>query len=286
MLNTIINIILVLILLYTSYLLWKIGKKRKVNGLLFKMISLFILIHVVIFPIIYILIINNDPTSIEIDNKILSLEKEAKLKGLESEYNIKDIEYQEFIIEDILKSETELLIESNIYWSDNNETFDEDEPDNFIITKNSTLYFYEKYREAPKDPYGRFIVINPKNEDYKKIELKSGFNVKAIDILRKKLEELKLLKKQRFTQLNIINSNKFWSYKEVLPYTINILFTDSFKPNNRTSQIVHFLHNIIVLVFLLSLIVSLLQSYITKDVKITSVEERLDRIEKLLNKEK
>ncbi len=106
----------------------------------------------------------------------------------------------------------------------------------------------------------------------------------AIEILKKELNKLKSLKEENFNELNIIKSNKFWSYKEVLPYTINILFTDSFKPKRRVSQVVHFLHNIIVAGFLLSFIVSLFQDFITRDRRNSNIEERLERIEKLLNK--
>ncbi|GFD72578.1 hypothetical protein KUL113_19980 [Tenacibaculum sp. KUL113] len=248
------------------------------------MISLFILIHIVIFPIIYVLIINNDPSSIEIDNKILSFEKEAKLKDLELSYNKKDIENQIFVIEDIIASSSELLKEEDIFWLDDYYTFDEDEPDNFITTKKSMLYFYERSKETPAIPFGKFIRINSKNKNFKEFELKGDFNMTAIEILKKRLNELKQLKYKRFNQLNIIKSNKFWSYKEVLPYTINILFTDSFKPKRKGAQIIHFLHNIIVAVFILGFIVSLLQNNLTKEDKNQSIEERLDRIEKLLNK--
>lgn len=282
MLNTIINTVIILTLLYTSYSLWKIGKRRKENGLLFKMISLFILIHIVIFPIIYVLIINNDPSSIEIDNKILSFEKEAKLKDLELSYNKKDIESQELIIEDILSSDIELLKEEDIFWLDDYYTFDEDEPDNFITTKKRTLYFYERSKQTPAIPFGKFIRINSKNKNFKEFELKGDFNMTAIEILKKRLDELKQLKHKRFNQLNIIKLNKFWSYKEVLPYTINILFTDSFKPKRKGAQIIHFLQNVVVAAFLLSFIVSLFQNYITKEDKNQSIEKRLDRIEELL----
>jgi hypothetical protein len=282
MLNTIINTVIILTLLYTSYSLWKIGKRRKENSLLFKMISLFILIHIVIFPIIYVLIINNDPSSIKIDNKILSFEKEAKLKDLELSYNKKDIENQIFVIEDIIASSSGLLKEEDIIWADYDEIFDDEDHINFLTLEKYTLYFHYRFKETPSTPFGNFIDINPKNKNYKAFELNGGFDMSAIEILKKELNKFKSLKEENFNELNIIKSNKFWSYKEVLPYTINILFTDSFKPKRRVSQVVHFLHNMIVAVFILGFIVSLLQNNLTKEDKNQSIEERLDRIEELL----
>ena len=105
-----------------------------------------------------------------------------------------------------------------------------------------------------------------------------------IEILEKGLDELKQFSRKRIHQLKMIESNTFWSYKEVLPYTINILFSDSFKPKNSFSQAVHFLHNIVVAVFLLGFIVSLLQNSITQKETEFNIEERLYRIEKTLHR--
>jgi hypothetical protein len=269
MLNYIINIVIILLFLYASYSLWKLSKRRKENSLLLKMISLFILIHLVIFPIIYVLIINNNPKSIEIDNKILSFEKEIKLKDLELSYSKKDIENQKLIIEEILNTEIDFLKESEIAWPEYYDNFEEDEEglNDVIYLKNSTLLFYMRFKETPATPFGRFIIIYPKDESFKSFELNGGFEMEVIDILKKELNRLKLFTEEKFNQLNAIKSNKFWSYKEVLPYTINILFTDSFKPKSRVSNIIYFIHNLVVAIFLLSFIVSLSQSYIIKEEK-------------------
>lgn len=293
MLNTIINTVIILILLYASYSLWKIGQRRKENSLLFKMISLFILIHIVIFPIIYVLIINNAPSSIEIDNKILSFEKEAKLKDLELSYNRKDIENQKSIIKDVLENESETIKRSTYYWedqtrsvfvgdeNDNQQETGYEDLDNFISLKSCKLILYKKYKQTPAEDFGKFIIIQPKNNNSFEVSTLS-FKSDVIDVLKENLSRLKSIEAKINDQLNTIKSNKFWSYKEVLPYTINILFTDSFKPKSRMSQITHFIHNVVVAVFLLGFIVSLLQNNLTKEVKNESIEERLERIEKLL----
>ncbi|WP_176829811.1 hypothetical protein [Tenacibaculum sp. MAR_2009_124] len=245
------------------------------------MISLFILIHVVVFPIIYVLIIKNDPSSIEIDSKVLSFEKKSQLNNLELNYNKNDIDNQKLIIENILKNDKKLLEKETIYWFNDNDPFHEDEPDYSITTGSSTLYFYERDKEIPNEPYGRFIEVEPKDKSYKDFELKGDFEMSVIEILDKGLRRLELLSKERKNELKIIKSNKFWSYKEVLPYTINILFSDSFKPKKSFSQLVHFLHNVLVAVFLFGFIVSLLQNSL-EDKKESNIEERLDRIEKTL----
>lgn len=294
MLNIIINTALVLIFLYASFSLWKISERNKGNHLLFKMISLFVLIHVVVFPIIYVFIINNNPNSIEVDKKILSFEREVKLKDLELAFNKKGIKNQRLIIEDILKNELELIKTSTYHWEDRTisiyieDEFEEqretgyEDLDSFVSLEKYRLILYEKYRQIPSDDFGRFIIVKSKHDD-EIFEISTlSFDSGVIDILKENLKRLKSTEKKINNQLNIIKSNKFWSYKEVLPYTINILFTDSFKPKSRMSQIVHFIHNVVVAVFLLGFIVSLLQNNLTKEAKNESIEERLERIEKLL----
>ncbi len=166
MLNTIINIIIISILLYVSYTLWKVSERRKENRLLFKMISLFILIHLVVFPVLYVFIINNNPDSIEIDNSILSFEREVKLKDLELSYSKKDIESQIFVIEDIIASSSGLLKEEDIFWTDYDEMFDDEDFINSVTLEKYTLYFHYRFKETPSTPFGRFIDINPNNQNY------------------------------------------------------------------------------------------------------------------------
>ncbi len=281
MLDFVINIIIILVFLFISYYLWKKGKERKENALLFKMISLFVLLHIVIFPIIYVLIIKNDSSSIEIDSKVLSFEKKSKLNNLDLSYNKNEIENQKLIVEDILNNGKKLLERETIYWFNDNDISNEYEADHSITIDNIVLYFYERDKEIPHDPYGRFINVAPKDKNYKEFELKGDFDMSVIEILEKGLRRLELLSKERKNELNIIESNKFWSYKEVLPYTINILFSDSFKPKKSFSQLVHFFHNVLVAVFLLGFIVGLLQNSLENNEE-SNVEERLERIEKTL----
>ena len=76
------------------------------------------------------------------------------------------------MIEDILKNDVELLKNKRVFWLDANiDTFDDEDIDNRIITKGSILYFHERGKEVPGNPYGRFISIDPKIENSKGFEL-------------------------------------------------------------------------------------------------------------------
>jgi hypothetical protein len=80
MLGTLIDILLILTLVYLSFHLFVTSIKKKKGGLLLRVVSIFILVHLVIFPLIYTKIINVNPESIEIDNKIVNREKDLQLK--------------------------------------------------------------------------------------------------------------------------------------------------------------------------------------------------------------
>lgn len=263
MLDSLINIAFVIFLLYTCYLLWKISNSKHENKLLIRVVSLFILVHLIIFPIIYVVIINNDINSIEIDNRILSYEKEVKLKDLKSNYKTYDLKNQIRIIDDILKTEIDKIKKAEFSWEDEVE-LGENVMVGFMYLKNYTLTIQTRYREITIDPFGQFVMIYP-NEGYKTFEINTqDFDKELENILRDYLNELKGKYKEMSNKLDNIQSNKFWTYKQILPYTVNILFTDNFKPKSKLSNVVHFIHNIIVVCFLLGLIVSLSQNYLTK----------------------
>jgi len=275
--DIVINIILIFVFLYVCYVFLKISNERKDDKLLLRMIALFVFIHLILFPVIYVFIINNDPSSIEIDKGILSSEKNLKIQSLESNYSQWDLENQISILDDILKNELKISHDSLINWElsidfiHDDGTVDEDPKETgyedvrgYLELESYTLSFYMKSKQMPLQRFGKFIVIDPKNK-YKLFEIhSSNSDLKASEIINKNLTRLKNLDKQMKDELKIIQSNKFWTYKEVLPYSINILFTDGFKPKSRVSNWVYFVHNLIVVVFLLGLIVSLSQNYLTK----------------------
>jgi hypothetical protein len=122
----------------------------------------------------------------------------------------------------------------------------------------------------------RYYEASPGNQNNKIVTIydKKGnqlFNIIVnykVDTIIKSLEEhiarVTLEESSKAKQLETINSNSFWSYRRILPYTLNILFTENFNPKTPIAQIIYFIHNLVVLVFLLSFITTLLQNYITK----------------------
>lgn len=248
----IIDIFLILILVYTSYKLYVISSKRKKVKLLLRVIAIFILLHLIIFPLLYTFIINNNPESIEIDNKIIKSEKNIRLTELKSVYN-KDFKFQKNIISSIINENIEevkyhylneftnkklLMLKSNIISSHYIEAI----PGERYTT---TIFVFDKK--------GNMLFDFPSFHDNKSL----------VFILNDYLNRLSKEELKKTKELKTINSNSFWSYRRILPYTLNILFTGNFNPKNQIANIVYFFHNIIVLGFLLSFIITLFQNFLT-----------------------
>ncbi len=268
--NLILDILLLLVFLFAAYRLFRLGKIRKQNRLLYKSISLFILLHLIIFPLIYLFIINIDPASIEIDNQILSLERQSKLNSLETNYGPNDLDHQIRIIDDILTNEKVKIKEEDFSW-ENDVEFDEETQDQnfigFMFLKNYTLTIQTKYLNQINDKSGKFLMIYPER-GYKTFEIHTGdFDKNLNSVLIDNLELLKKNRNKMIQEFKTIKSNKFWSYRQILPYSFNILFVDNFKPKSKLANIIHPIHNFIVLGFLLSFVVGFTQESLVRRYK-------------------
>lgn len=101
-----IDIFLILIFAYLCYKLFIISFKKNKRKKLYRSVSVFFLFHIIIFPIIYVLIINNNPESVEINGRIIVSEKNIKLSEFNNFYDT-DIQYQKEVISRIIKENKE-----------------------------------------------------------------------------------------------------------------------------------------------------------------------------------
>lgn len=246
---------LIFILVYSSYKLWKISYKKSKGKLLLRVISIFILAHLVIFPLIYTSLINNNPKSIEIHSTIINNEKNKKLKEFNRDNNF-DFQYEKNLINKILSRNDSVLKISYI----------NDFEDQNLLFLNSTIVYCHWEFTPPGHVYNKKIIIYDKlgnklydfNDSYYK-------NESFKDALKSHIEGLTSKEKEKIQKLSIIKSNAFWSYRRILPYTLNILFNSNFNAISANAQIVYYIHNFLVLGFLLSFITSLLQNSLIKN---------------------
>jgi hypothetical protein len=80
---------------------------------------------------------------------------------------------------------------------------------------------------------------------------------------------LSLLKERLISQLNeftserkdILNKNDIWTYKQLLPYSINIFSTSNIVPKSRIANIIFHLHQFFVGTIIISLLVGFFSGY-------------------------
>ena len=249
-----IDIVLILILIYLSIKLYSISFKRDKSKLLLRVTSIFILAHLIIFPLIYLSIINGDPESIDIDDKIVNNEKDIRLKEFQKSNNT-DFQHKKKILNKILIDDKKLI--SNVSLNDI--------IDRKLLILNSNIIGSRYYDLPPGNQNNKIIIIYDKQGN-QLFNFIVNYKIDGItSALEDYLTELTIKENSKAKELEIIESNSFWSYRRILPYTLNILFTENFNPKSQTSNFVYFIHNILVLGFLLSFIMTLLQNYITKN---------------------
>ena len=251
-----------LVFIYSARILWKIANRKKTKQLrlLFRTISIFIIAHLILFPIIYTLLINQNGQSIKIEKGIIinerigELEKANMLKGEIEKMLIKE---QKPLLAMLVRDHSNQLFK--IQW---------DSIDSKRIVKIDS-YLIRGTTEKVQIPGGDF---------YKEIEIYDSKGLKLLDFISKseernllgifteKLEAIdnraNLEKKRVVEKFEQIEKNQFWNYRQILPYTMNILFTDNFNPQSRTANLIYFIHTIVVVGFLLTLMVNLFQFYL------------------------
>ncbi len=239
-------------------------KRRPLNNLI-KISALFILVHIVIFPLFYLTQLKKDSKSFEFDNYIKSIEKDNALNYIRSNLKPNEIENKLELIEELLRDNHDNLYLklSKIY--DSNRIYP---LNNFSFT--GRINEFEKGPPGTGSKYERLIHIYDINGVHQKDLVEyvgnvqdtiqgSLFNFLSLEkgILENKLNAFSILNHE------IEKQEKFWTYPRILPYVINIFNTDNIKPKSRAANILFFTHNFIVVVFIIGLLGSSLYALIS-----------------------
>ncbi|MFD2100562.1 hypothetical protein [Flagellimonas iocasae] len=260
------NQLLLLFFLSISLSLFFLKTKKRPLDNLIKISALFILIHIVIFPLFYLSQLKKDSKSFEFDNYIKNIEKDNALNDIRSNLKPNEIEKRLELIKELLSDGNENLYLklSEIYNS------------NQIYRLNNFL-FIGRINEFEKGPpgtglkYERLIYIYNIDGIHKKDIVEYVGSVQ--DTIKGSLFNFLSLEKQilenklsDFSSLNheIEKQENFWTYSRILPYVINIFNTDNIKPKSRSANFLFFTHNFIVVVFIIGLLGSSLYSIINQ----------------------
>lgn len=268
-----------IILLILGIILFVISLKNKKLGLLLKMISFFIVIHLVIFPNIYLHHLKKVPNGIQFYEKITKSEKENALKNLQKIYSPKTLRENRRIINDIEINNTDKLDSPVSYFSNNN----------ILVLNKYLLYQGSLSLDNTSDDeinLAAMISTPPPFEeqitrdivvicDSSGAYLTSLYHPSVINFGDSKIELTDFFKEvanytnERFVQYELDRKSielldQFWDYNKILPFVFTSLFTDNMKPVSRTAQWIFGLHYIIIFFIVAALIGSYLFEIFSK----------------------
>ena len=254
-----------------SILLFIVSFKLESWSLALRLLAVFIIFHLIVFPNIYLDQLEKNPKSFEFDNYIKSIEKEKSLLDAKIEYEPELLDFKKrvagLILEDsssILEEPMEILSRDDIYFLENFIIYGKGRPrkeimDNEIMHPTKNL--------LPKD----ILVVCDKEGKY----ITDFFQLEHFYFNHDKRSIKEFFRDMNgYLQGNIVDysnlkqaiqeQNQFWTYGKIFPYVLNVLNTSNINPKSRTANIIFFVHYLIIAVFVISLLTSSLDSLIKR----------------------
>ncbi|MRX70255.1 hypothetical protein SAMN06265349_101743 [Flavobacterium resistens] len=246
-----IMIIIVFVALAGAFIYLYLIKKN----ILYLLISIFVFFHFVVFPFCYTFLLNSNPNNLKIEQDILQSEKSNQYLLVRKIYGKSNIVKQR-VLNDLIKNEKDFINLTQEKISENQMFI----LSNYIVI--STFRTIDRGGKHPPEPINCFNIYKKNgsfllsvNADIDYINLKN--------LLISEIANLKDLEVRKNKAIDEINSNKFWSYKNVLPYSMNIFITSNLVPKSKIANTIFFIHNIFIFSFLLTMIISYVHTIIT-----------------------
>lgn len=243
------DIFITLIMLSVSLFLFLLALKLQYD-LLLKTLSLFVLLHFIIFPYIYVILVKIDSKAFIFDTEIEKNELNTAEHELCDKYNLTVLSKGEGVTLHLLNSKSTYLDSSFNYLNNDNIL----SIDSFLLHK-STIYKNLGHPSAGFstlsvcDKMGKFIV-NLTGEFGNKI----SDELTLKQFLNNQLIAIKNANSKLEIDKNKISKKEIWTYRRILAYSINIFETDNIKPKTRIANIIFFIHKFLVSLFVLGII--------------------------------
>lgn len=246
-----IDIMILITFLGLSFGLFMISEKSK-HKILLRLLAFFIFFHFIFFPFIYVYLLNSNTNSLKIEKDILNTEKENEVLEINKIYGGSILDKKE-ILQDIANTEMNFL-KYNIDSIRTNQMF---LLKKYIVISNYNIKFTSNHPpEAIKT-----LHFYDNNGNYKlNIEIE-GDEKNIRQLFQNSINDYNDLQDLKNKDIQNLKINKFWSYKNILPYSLNIFITSNFIPKTKTANIVYFIHNFFVFSVIVSLILGFVQNY-------------------------
>jgi hypothetical protein len=236
---------------------------RTKHKLILRLTGIYIILNFLVFPLLYLSLIKFSKDSFEFDNFVFSSEKSYSITELSDYYSIKKLNKESEVIKLLLFQNSSKLDSTLNFLNNGNVVV----LDKYILNKNCVPVQFDR-------PMYKAI-LNICDLEGNRI----GFieNKEEGCYLTESNQTIKVFLEQRLVVLNdrkveynskasdIVEKNNIWKYRQLLPYTLNIFTTDNMIPKSKMANIIFFFHQTIVATVIISIIIGIIQNYLTKD---------------------
>ncbi|MCP4551342.1 MAG: hypothetical protein GY834_04735 [Bacteroidetes bacterium] len=202
-------------------------------------ISIFVLLHFLIFPYSYVFMLHSNPSSFLIKDVIVNNEKEDAISEIIEEYNPERLSTYSLIIDEVINTKNSGLDSLLSFIYDKNILFIDD----FLIYRSSIRSkngppMGDAWSIAICDNHGNFVY------EFGVHKFKSDYSLKKILSIQKDRLNSKLSKFSN--RKSSFENHQIWNYSRILWYSINIFDSKIITPNTRGANIVFFFHRFLI----------------------------------------
>jgi hypothetical protein len=214
--------------------------------------SIFFLFHLVLFPTVYLILINFNPHSFEFDNFIKSTEKKQVLIKIENEFKQDDIKVDKTLLKELINYKDSLIDSTINYLSSGN----------VVVLKDYIISYDRPFPiiDSGESPIDIFYICNSQGTLVSKFEIPNNYKEKPTlrVILRNYLNSFDIKESDfKRRKYEIVKLEKYWNYNNILAYSINIFSKDNIIPKSRIANVIFFIHHLLVYGFILGLVFQL-----------------------------
>jgi cbb3-type cytochrome oxidase subunit 3 len=232
------TIFLILFLLSICVFIYRISKYVRNKNFKYAIASLSILLilHSVIFPFIYTLMLKNNPASFEFKTTIYTNRKQIVLDEWINDsqslpHEIKDLEN--------IKLSNSIILNKQLK-----------EFKNLTFTKSHIIYMDVNLSMPNRNPIATIYIFDKKGILKKKLDKSGGYteldSVKFGSIINHNINYLKNELQYYKVKKAELDRNNFWTFATILPYSISSIFTGNMSPITPTANIFYSFHYFII----------------------------------------
>ena len=206
-----------------------------------------------------------DAGSLQFDSDIFTSEKSSSLRNIDEYYEPEEIQKNVSAVKIIVDDTSHILDTSINYLNTGNiVTLNQ-----FIISKNCIQVPFDRpmYKATMNICDLKGIQITFFKDKHEGCNL--GKRSQTIrDYLNNYLSDMtSQLNQYEAEKIRVVKQNDIWTYKQILPYSINIFATGNMVPKSRIANITFHLHQFLVATILISLLTGFFQNFIAKKKK-------------------